>query len=110
MKNIPLIEAAHQYFGMPPDFPHRTNMEYQAPFFAGAAYGALAARMSQEEILKAVREASAPATIAPEYSALFDAAMALNNISSADDKTPELLALRDALLALRDALAKGTRL
>lgn len=73
-----ILEAADKYFldtvgnkvsGLPGDFG-RT-------FFAGAAFGALGARMSQEEILKAVREAAAPAPVAPEWSALFDAAWAL---------------------------------
>jgi fructose/tagatose bisphosphate aldolase len=57
-----ILEAAREYFGVPKELEiGAAGWEVTRAFFAGAAIGAMGARMSQEEILKAVRDATNPA-------------------------------------------------
>lgn len=55
-------DAARKWFDVPEPLPITAAGPHAvATFYAGVACGALGARMSQEEILKAVREAIPPA-------------------------------------------------
>ena len=100
-----ILEAARQYFNAPKDqTPEEFVGRFAAgTFYAGAAFGALAARMTQEEILKAVRELAPPARAGdPELRAVLVAALDFTGDfqnSKFQSGNPKWQALKAALAA-----------
>lgn len=95
-----ILQAARDYFGVPKGqdiIAYLGGPFVPCAFFAGAAFGALGARMTQEEILKTVREAAAPPPLDPAWRALFAAAKAVSNERGVRPDSEPIMELRRAL-------------